>query len=244
MNNHEVNANSHPSDESEKNHPLDFVKPTHMQTSYPNFWNKHAVKILSVALLVLVFIFLSHYEHVLTHDNISDVSPLPQAIVSTPNLADATPAAPVSSVPALPAKPDVPNMPSTPSTPSMPSTPSIQITKDLPVAPEVVSETKTQPQAAPTVMPAVPSKPVIAQSSHANYHWQVMASLQASHIAQAQEKLSASGLKPFVLTKQVKGKTWYTLNIGSFGTKDEALAMLKQMQPSLLKQKWWLVKAD
>jgi septal ring-binding cell division protein DamX len=229
--NNEVNANSHPSDESEKNHPLDFVKPTHMQTSYPNFWNKHAVKILSVALLVLVFIFLSHYEHMLHQENISNVSPLPQAIVSTPSLADAPPAAPVSSVPVLPAKTDVPSIPS------------IQITKDLPDAPEIVSETKTKPQTTPPVMPAVTPKPVSPQVSLPNYHWQVMASLQASHVAQAQEKLSASGLKPFVLTKEVKGKTWYTLNIGSFSTKDEAQAMLKQIQPSLLKQKWWLVKA-
>jgi septal ring-binding cell division protein DamX len=115
--------------------------------------------------------------------------------------------------------------------PKPPAQPAIaQVIADQKNAPVMSGE----PKAVPVVISKVRIPPV-------SYHWQIMASSQLSTI-KAQESLGIVGLKPYVQTKQVNGKTWYTLNVGSFATKDEAQAMLNQLPPSQIKQKWWLVK--
>ena len=218
----------------EEKHPLDFVKPTQLESNHKTFWAKHRVKVLSVLLLVLVFIFLSDYEHTIHHENIEYKAPLPQAIVNIPSNTSAQ--AQVQPQP-LP-KPSAPSM--------------IQITKDQPVAPGVIDQPEI---AVPAVVPAVIVKPASPTSavkqisppinppiSNISYHWQIMASSQASHLTIAIEHLGISAFKPYVLTKQVQGKTLYTLNIGTFNTKNEAESMLKQLPPSLVQQKLWLVK--
>lgn len=208
-------------------HPLDLVKPTKPNTGEKSFWDKYGVKLLSLILLILVFVFLHQYENKIQHENIGYTAPLDSKPTITVPDQQPTPSQ-IQQPPAQPVSPPAPKpiaQPVKPAQPAQlkpaPTKSSIQITKDKPAP----AETNEKP----------------AAKSNDSYHWQLMASPKQTVINQALKNPALKDLDPYMLSKQVHGKTWYTLNIGKFSSKAQAQTMLKNAPAAVLKHKPWLV---
>lgn len=197
-------------------HPLDLVKPTANKTSEHHFLAKHSVKIFSVVLLVIVFIVLHQYEYKIHHEDIGISGPLPQAITPTP----------VEQQPS-------PTQTLTPKATTVAEN-TIHITKDQ-------SHPTPKPHLADTASPQVNKTHTTPPQT--TYHWQVMASPDQGKILTAQHNTALKNLDPYILSKQVHGVTWYTLNIGKFTTKKQAQTVLNQLPPFLQKQQPWLIQS-
>jgi septal ring-binding cell division protein DamX len=187
-------------------HPLDLVRPTKPNSGEKSFWDKYGVKLLSLILLILVFVFLHQYEHKIQHEDIGYTAPMdskPTAIVpeQQPMSLQTQPAAQPASQP----------------------------------APKPVVQSK------PTKKVTVANKPKPTTKASASYHWQLMASPKQTVINQALNNPALKDLDPYMLSKQMHGKTWYTLNIGKFNSKAQAKTMLKNAPTAMLKHKPWLV---
>jgi len=191
-----------------ESHPLDLVKPTQSESQQKSFLEKYGVKLLSVILLALLFVFLHQYEYKIHHEDIGYTAPTLKAVAPPPIV------------------------------PEEKLTPKKPLTLTPKTKPSTIKTIKKTVKIAAAKTPKVSNQP--AQEDL--YHWQMMASPKKTVVLKAMQGSKLRNFDPYILSKQVKGVTWYSLNIGKFTTKAQAQAVLKQL-PAHLNAKPWLVSS-